>query len=107
MVSIAISFLIMIISVSVSSGFREEIRDGISDLTGDVQLMRDMLRKVKGVTETDGGAAYGDFGIAVRRDLTGAQILKAVRDAFKGADSDDVSLFFIAETGRVDTFPPL
>ena len=39
MVSIAISFLIMIISVAVSSGFREEIRDGISDLTGDVQLV--------------------------------------------------------------------
>ncbi len=39
MVSIAISFLIMIISVAVSSGFREELRDGISDLTGDVQLL--------------------------------------------------------------------
>lgn len=39
MVSIAVSFLVMIIAVSVSSGFREEIRDGISDLTGDVQLM--------------------------------------------------------------------
>lgn len=39
MVSIAVSFLIMIVSVSVSSGFRNEIRDGISDLTGDVQLM--------------------------------------------------------------------
>lgn len=39
MVSIAVSFLVMIISVSVSSGFRNEIRDGISDLTGDVQLM--------------------------------------------------------------------
>lgn len=39
MVSIAVSFLVMIISVSVSSGFRDEIRDGISDLTGDVQLM--------------------------------------------------------------------
>ena len=39
MVSIAISFLIMIISVAVSSGFREELRDGISDLTGDVQLV--------------------------------------------------------------------
>ena len=38
-VSIAVSFLIMIIAVSVSSGFRNEIRDGISDLTGDVQLM--------------------------------------------------------------------
>ena len=39
MVSIAISFLVMIIAVAVSSGFREEIRDGISGLTGDVQLM--------------------------------------------------------------------
>lgn len=39
MISIAISFLIMIIAVSVSTGFREEIRDGISDLTGDVQLL--------------------------------------------------------------------
>jgi len=39
MVSIAVSFLIMIIAVSVSSGFRGELRDGISDLTGDVQLM--------------------------------------------------------------------
>jgi len=29
----------MIIAVSVSSGFREEIRDGISGLTGDVQLV--------------------------------------------------------------------
>ena len=39
MVSIAVSYLIMIIAVAVSSGFREEIRDGISDLAGDVQLM--------------------------------------------------------------------
>ena len=39
MVSIAVSFLIMIIAVAVSSGFREEIRDGISELTGDIQLM--------------------------------------------------------------------
>ena len=39
MVSIAVSFLVMIIAVSVSSGFRNEIRDGISDLTGDIQLM--------------------------------------------------------------------
>lgn len=39
MVSIVVSFLIMIVSVSVSNGFREEIRDGISDLTGDIQLL--------------------------------------------------------------------
>ncbi len=39
MVSIAISFLIIIIAVAVFSGFRDELRNGISDLAGDVQLM--------------------------------------------------------------------
>ena len=39
MVSIAVSFLVMIVSVSVSAGFREEIRKGISALTGDIQLL--------------------------------------------------------------------
>ena len=39
MVSIAISFLVMIIAVAVSSGFRHEIRDGISYAAGDVQLV--------------------------------------------------------------------
>ena len=38
MVCIAISFLVMIIAVSVSSGFRAEIRRGLSDITGDVVL---------------------------------------------------------------------
>ena len=38
MVSIAVSFLVMIISVSISSGFRNGIRDGISLLSGDIQL---------------------------------------------------------------------
>ncbi len=38
MVSIAISFLIMIIAVSVSSGFRREIRSGIASVSGDIQL---------------------------------------------------------------------
>ena len=36
--SIAVSFFVMILSVSVSSGFREEIRDGISSLTGDIRV---------------------------------------------------------------------
>lgn len=39
MVSIAISFFIMILSVSISSGFRKEIRDGISSISGDIQLL--------------------------------------------------------------------
>lgn len=39
MVSIAVSFLVMIIAVAVSSGFRHEIRDGVSSVSGDVQLV--------------------------------------------------------------------
>lgn len=39
-VCVAVSFLVMIIAVSVSAGFRHEIRDGISSFAGDVQLTR-------------------------------------------------------------------
>lgn len=38
MTSISVSFLVMIIAVAVSSGFREEIRRGLSSLSGDIQL---------------------------------------------------------------------
>lgn len=38
MISIAVSFLVMIIAVSVSSGFRREIRAGLSELSGDVRI---------------------------------------------------------------------
>ena len=36
--SIAVSFLVMILAVSISSGFRFEIRKGISSVVGDIQL---------------------------------------------------------------------
>ncbi|MBQ8070046.1 MAG: ABC transporter permease [Bacteroidales bacterium] len=39
MVSIAISFLVMILAVSISSGFRRELRRGISGISGDVQIV--------------------------------------------------------------------
>ena len=38
MMCIAVSFLVMIVAVAVSSGFRHEIRDGLASLSGDVQL---------------------------------------------------------------------
>jgi len=38
MVSIAISFLVIIIALAVSDGFRRELRRGIADLTGDVRI---------------------------------------------------------------------
>lgn len=37
-VCVAVSFLVMIVAVAVSSGFRTEIRDGLSSLCGDVLL---------------------------------------------------------------------
>ena len=40
MTCVAVSFLIMIIAASVSSGFRHEIRKSISSIAGDVQLTR-------------------------------------------------------------------
>ena len=38
--SVAVSFLVMIIAVAISSGFRHEIRDGLSAVSGDIQLTR-------------------------------------------------------------------
>ncbi len=38
MISIAVSFLIIILSLAISAGFRKEIRGGVSSLTGDIQL---------------------------------------------------------------------
>lgn len=39
MVCIGVSFFVMIVSVAVSSGFRNEIRRGISSVSGDIQLI--------------------------------------------------------------------
>ena len=38
MACIAVSFLVMIVAVSISSGYRNEIRSGLSELAGDVQI---------------------------------------------------------------------
>ena len=38
MTCIAISFLVMIIAVAISSGFRNEVRRGLSSISGDIQL---------------------------------------------------------------------
>lgn len=37
-VSIAVSFLVIIVAVSVSDGFRSELREGLSDVSGDIRL---------------------------------------------------------------------
>ena len=38
MASIAVSFLVIIVAVAVSSGFRQSVRDGVARLTGDIRI---------------------------------------------------------------------
>jgi len=40
-VSIAVSFLVMILAVSISSGFRRTMRDGLAEMTGDIRIAPD------------------------------------------------------------------
>ena len=37
-ISIAISYIVMIVAMAVSSGFRTEVRDALSQMGGDIQL---------------------------------------------------------------------
>ena len=58
MVSIAVSFLVMIIAVAVSSGFRHEIRNGISSVSGDIQLMPLNMNLLDSATPVESEASY-------------------------------------------------
>lgn len=60
MVSIAVSFLVMIIAVTISSGFRKEIRDGISSISGDVQITPADLNFINDDSPITTDAAYLD-----------------------------------------------
>ena len=62
----------------------------------DVGLMADMLKSVKGLYG-------GSFSITRKYDLSASQTLKAIKTTFADADSNDVSLFFIATHGDVDS----
>ena len=61
MASIAISFLVMIIAVSVSSGFRHEIREGISSVCGDVQLLPLNMNFLDDTSPIEDDASYVPF----------------------------------------------
>ena len=58
MTSIAISFLVMIIAVAVSSGFRNEIRGGISSVSGDIQLQPLNMNLLDSASPVEKGASY-------------------------------------------------
>jgi lipoprotein-releasing system permease protein len=58
MVSIAVSFLVMIIAVAVSSGFRHAIREGISSVSGDIQLLPLNMNLLDDASPVESDASY-------------------------------------------------
>ena len=62
---------------------------------GDVLILSDMLRSVKGPTG-------GSYEVTCKYDLSNSGIQRAIANTFKNADANDVSLFFLATHGVVD-----
>ena len=58
MLSIAVSFIVIIIAVAVSSGFRQEIRSGLSMMSGDIQLTPPSMSVLDGSSPIDSDASY-------------------------------------------------
>ena len=67
--AIAISFLVMIIAVSISSGFRNEIRKGLSAISGDVQLTPPNLNVLDQSRPIESDAAY----LPIIKDIEGVE----------------------------------
>ena len=63
---------------------------------GDVGLMKTMLNSVK-------GPEGGSYSITCKYDRSASQIKSDIKSAFGDADSNDVSLFFIATHGDAST----
>ena len=56
--SVAVSFFIMILAVAISSGFRREIRTGVSAISGDIQLTPSTLNYVDEEDPVNAAPAY-------------------------------------------------
>lgn len=100
-ISIAISYIIMIVAVAVSSGFRSQVRDALSQMGGDVQLCPanqnfldevqpinsnppyiEQLKQIKSV-ESVSPAVYRAGIMKVEENIYGV--------IFKGVESEDTS----------------
>ena len=99
MASIAVSFLVMIIAVSVSSGFRCAIRSGLAELSGDIRIMPPSLSVMDESRPIEKNAAYRPYvedvdGVkSIRPVVYRAGIVKSGENIqgvlFKGVPSDD------------------
>lgn len=64
-ISIAVSFLVMIVAVSVSYGFRYEIRNGLAGISGDIQLAPPDLNVMDSSQPVEREPAYLDKVMSV------------------------------------------
>ncbi|MCD8312979.1 MAG: FtsX-like permease family protein [Bacteroidales bacterium] len=58
MVCIVVSFLVMIVAVAVSGGFRNEIRNSLSDISGDIQITPVDMNYLGGTSPIERHPAY-------------------------------------------------
>lgn len=101
MTSIAVSYLVMIIAVAVSSGFRYEIRQGLSSISGDIQLTPPNLNVLDNTRPIEREAAY----LPYVREVPGVKSVEPViyrAGIVKQADNIHGVLFKGVE-GGVDT----
>lgn len=57
-ISIAVSYLVMMIAVAVSAGFRQEIRNGLADVCGDIQLTPQNADPLDGMVSMNSDLSY-------------------------------------------------
>lgn len=77
-VSVAISFLVMIVAVAVSGGFRHEIRSSLSRMSGDICLMPPGMNVLEDAAPIESDASYMPY---VRRLEAVEEIVPAVYHA--------------------------
>ena len=134
MACIAVSFLVMIIAVGVSSGFRSEIRNGLSVLSGDVQLTPPNLnvldlsrpidrnpaylqyvRKVEGVRSVspavymagivkEGTDIHGVLFKGVEGDMEGVSVPRRLAQLSSLGEGDRMTAYFVGDKVRARQF---
>lgn len=109
--SVAISYLVMIIAIAVSFGFRHEIRNGLSSVCGDVQLLPQNTNPFDGQSSMSAAPSY----LPMIESVEGvAEINPVVYRAgivrnsgsihgvlFKGVEQSDTAAYGVSIPGRL------
>ena len=111
MICIAVSFLVMIIAVSISSGFRHAIRSGLSGLSGDIRITPPTLSVLDESLPIETDADYRPYieeveGVSeIRPVVYKAGIVKSGDNIqgvlFKGMESDDTVALAVSVPKRL------